>query len=95
MKTSRAPGTTRVPAIASTFSRANVCARTTPASELRSAIPIPASPSSAARATISSGCEAPRRNEKFVVAANSANRGSSRIKEAPLLMRAKSRAEQR
>ena len=95
MKVSRAPGTTRVPAIVSTFSRANVCARTTPASELWSAMPIPASPSSAARATISSGCEAPRRNEKFVVAANSANRGSSRIKEAPSFMRAKSRAEQR
>ena len=54
----------------------NTCARTTPASVLRSAIPIPASPSSAARATISSGCEAPRRNEKFVIAASSAKRGS-------------------
>ena len=76
-------------------SRANVCARTTPASELRSAMPIPASPSSAARATISSGCEAPRRNEKFVIAANSANCGSSRSRAALRARRDKSRNKDR
>ena len=80
-KTSRAPQTARMPSSAALFSRAKTCARTTPASVLRSAIPIPANPSSAARATISSGCEAPRRKEKFVIAASSAKRGARRIME--------------
>src|SRR5271163_1510612 len=78
-KASRAPVTTRKSPIAARFSRAKTCARTTPASVLRSAIPIPVKPRAAARATSSSGCEAPRRNEKFVVVASSAKRGASRI----------------
>ena len=43
-----------------------VQARTTPASELRSVIPIAAIPSMPAAETSSQGCEAPRRNEKLV-----------------------------
>src|SRR5262245_31545953 len=66
-KTRRAPTVIRDP-----NSLAAVWARTTPATELRSAIPRAASSSSRARATSSSGCEAPRRNEKLVVTASSA-----------------------
>ena len=47
-------------------------ARTTPASELRSVIAMAASPSSAARATSSSGWEAPVRKVKFEVTQSSA-----------------------
>ncbi len=49
-------------------------ARTTPAKLLRSAMPMAASPSAPAVATISCGCEAPRRKEKLVVTASSAYR---------------------
>ena len=44
MNASRAPGTTRAPAIASAFSRANVCARTTPASVVAVGDPDPGKP---------------------------------------------------
>ncbi len=47
------------------------CARTTPATELRSQSPMPSSPTCAACSISSSGCEAPRRNEKFEATANS------------------------
>ena len=43
----------------------------TPATLLRSARPNPRSPSDAACTIISSGCDAPRRKEKFDVTANS------------------------
>src|SRR5580693_5488974 len=65
--TSRAPGAKGSPA-----SLAAWWARTTPATELRSATPSPARPISLARSTSSSPWEAPRRNEKLVVTANSA-----------------------
>src|SRR5579883_2833824 len=81
-KTRRAPGATRVAPISFLFSRAKTCARTTPASELRSATPIPCSLSAAAFATNSSGCDAPRRNEKLVIVASSAKRGARRIMAA-------------
>src|SRR5947209_180352 len=47
-------------------------ARTTPASEVRSAMRMPASFSEIAVARSSSGCEAPRKKEKFVATASSA-----------------------
>src|SRR5690242_4495157 len=53
-------------------SLAAVWARTTPASVLRSAMPMAARPSAAACRTISCACEAPRRNEKLVAATSSA-----------------------
>ena len=53
-------------------SRAARCMRTTPASELQSVTANASYPSSAARTTSSSGCEAPRRNEKFVRQCSSA-----------------------
>src|SRR5258708_20775126 len=65
--TSRAPGAKGRPA-----SLAAWCARTTPATELRSATPSPARPSAFACIASSSPWEAPRRNEKLVVTANSA-----------------------
>ena len=52
--------------------RTSAWARTSPAQVLRSAMPMAASPSSAACPTISPGCEAPLRNEKFVVTTSSA-----------------------
>ena len=63
----RAPTTKRMPT-----SLAATCARTTPASVLRSVSAIAARPSSAARRTSSSGCEPPRRNEKLLVTCSSA-----------------------
>jgi hypothetical protein len=53
-------------------SLAAMCARTTPASVLRSVRAIADRPSSAARSTSSSGCEPPRRNEKLLVICSSA-----------------------
>jgi len=47
-------------------------ARTTPARLLRSVMATASSPSSAARSTSSSGCEAPVRKVKFVVTHSSA-----------------------
>src|SRR6266545_712652 len=67
VKTRRAPTASARPC-----SFAATWARTTPATVLRSATPRPESPSSLARATSSSGCEAPRRKEKLVVTASSA-----------------------
>src|SRR5215472_15429292 len=49
-----------------------------PARLLRSVIAIARWPSAAAVSTSSSGCEAPRRNEKFVVTCSSAYRGSGK-----------------
>ena len=69
-------------AAASAASRASPCsrsssfsaekARTTPATELRSVMAIASSPSSAARVTSSSGCEAPVRKVKLLVTQSSA-----------------------
>src|SRR5918994_2525036 len=56
----------------SPLSFAAICARTTPATELRSATPSAARPSTCACSTNSSGCDAPRRKEKLVVTASSA-----------------------
>lgn len=52
------------------FSAENAC--TTPATELRSVMAMALRPSSAVRATSSSGCEALRRKLKFVVTQSSA-----------------------
>src|SRR5215217_4866437 len=65
--------TSRAPTISfSPISLALVCARTTPATELRSATPSAARPSVCTRSTNSAGCDAPRRKEKLVVTASSA-----------------------
>ena len=67
IRSRRAPTTKRMPT-----SLAATCARTTPASVLRSVSASAARPSSAARSTSSSGCEPPRRNEKLLVICSSA-----------------------
>ena len=67
MNTSRQPVANRMPA-----SFAAIWPRTTPASELRSVMAMPAKPSFPARFTSSSGCEAPRRKEKLLVTQSSA-----------------------
>jgi hypothetical protein len=56
---------------ASPASLAAIWPRTTPASELRSVIAIPPSPSREACTTSSSACDAPRRKEKLLAAASS------------------------
>jgi hypothetical protein len=53
-------------------SLAATCARTTPASVLRSVNAIADRPSSAARSTSSSGWDPPRKNEKLLVTCSSA-----------------------
>src|SRR6202521_1242690 len=53
-----------------------------PARLLRSVIPIARWPAAAAVTTSSSGCEAPRRNEKLVVTCSSAYRGAASGKNA-------------
>src|SRR6266705_6278870 len=70
-KTSRAPTAILSPSSPSSPFAA-ICARTTPATELRSAMPRPESPSVLARSISSSAWEAPRRKEKLVVTASSA-----------------------
>src|SRR5581483_10030359 len=69
-KSSRAPTSTRCPASAPA-----TCARTTPASELRSAMPIAAWPSSLDASTSSCGCEPPRRKLELVVVCSSTYAG--------------------
>ena len=67
MRSRRAPTTKRMPT-----SLAAICARTTPASVLRSVSASADRPSSAARRTSSSGCDPPRKNEKLLVICSSA-----------------------
>jgi hypothetical protein len=67
------PGTKRIPACS-----AATIPRTSPATELRSAIPIAGMPSALAVETISRGWEAPSRKVKFDSAPNSANMAHSR-----------------
>src|SRR5579884_3651206 len=66
-KVRRAPMTSFSPT-----SRAASCIRTAPARLLKSVTAIARYPSSAARYASSSGCDAPRRNEKFVFTSSSA-----------------------
>src|SRR3546814_8214020 len=62
----RAPTRSRMP-LPFAISFTAMWARTTPASELRSAMAIAGSPSAAAPITSSSGCEPARRKEKLLV----------------------------
>src|SRR4051812_13224320 len=83
--------TSRVPTmILSPYSLALEWTRTTPATELRSATPRPASPRFFAASTSSSGCDAPRRKEKLVATASSAYASTTQ----PLVKRLRKHAMQ-